>query len=98
MGKHGPQGSAARCSFCGKGRHRVQQLIAGPGVYICNNCVSLCNEVLDEDLGSRPGPGWRATTAHQRGGPITRLRCWLRGLLQARRVYPASSSSSTSLS
>jgi hypothetical protein len=98
MGKHGPHGSPARCSFCGEDQRRVKRLIAGPGVYICNNCVSLCNEVLDEDLGSRPGSGWRATTSQQRRGAISRLRCWLRELLQTRRVYPASSSSSTSLS
>jgi len=39
------------CSFCGKSRHEVAKLIAGPGVYICNECVGLCNDILAEELG-----------------------------------------------
>ncbi len=35
-----------RCSFCGKGEDNVRRLVAGPGVFICNQCVQLCNEVL----------------------------------------------------
>ncbi len=35
-----------RCSFCGKGKDKVRRLVAGPGVFICNQCVQLCNEVL----------------------------------------------------
>ncbi|GAV31607.1 ATP-dependent Clp protease ATP-binding subunit ClpX [Coriobacteriaceae bacterium EMTCatB1] len=38
-----------RCSFCGKPQHQVRKLIAGPGVYICDECVELCNEIVDED-------------------------------------------------
>lgn len=38
-----------RCSFCGKRRRDVQKVIAGPGVFICDQCVRLCNEVLTED-------------------------------------------------
>ncbi len=40
-----------RCSFCGRSQSEVRRLIAGPGVYICDSCVSLCNEILAEDLG-----------------------------------------------
>ena len=40
-----------QCSFCGKQQDRVKRLIAGPGVYICDECVGLCQEILDE------GPG-----------------------------------------
>jgi len=39
-----------RCSFCGKSQNQVKKLIAGPGVYICNECVDLCNEIIDEEL------------------------------------------------
>ena len=37
-----------KCSFCRKGQDRVQRLIAGPGVYICDECIELCNEILAE--------------------------------------------------
>ncbi len=39
-----------RCSFCGKSKSQVKKLIAGPGVYICNECVELCNEIIEEEL------------------------------------------------
>ena len=39
-----------KCSFCGKTQDQVKKLIAGPGVYICDECVDLCNEILDEEL------------------------------------------------
>ncbi|MDR0436424.1 MAG: ATP-dependent Clp protease ATP-binding subunit ClpX [Propionibacteriaceae bacterium] len=40
-----------KCSFCGKHQKQVRKLIAGPGVYICDECVDLCNEVIDEEVG-----------------------------------------------
>ena len=36
-----------KCSFCGKSQEQVRKLIAGPGVYICDECIDLCNEILD---------------------------------------------------
>jgi ATP-dependent Clp protease ATP-binding subunit ClpX len=42
--------SHLKCSFCGKSQEQVRKLIAGPGVYICDECVELCNEILDEEL------------------------------------------------
>jgi ATP-dependent Clp protease ATP-binding subunit ClpX len=42
------------CSFCGKSQPQVKKLIAGPGVYICDECIDLCNEIIDEDLTSPP--------------------------------------------
>ena len=41
------------CSFCGKSQRQVKKLIAGPGVYICDECIDLCNEIIDEELTSR---------------------------------------------
>ena len=38
-----------RCSFCGKGQKEVKKLIAGPGVYICDECIDLCNDIIDEE-------------------------------------------------
>src|ERR671926_280758 len=40
------------CSFCGKSQRQVKKLIAGPGVYICDECIDLCNEIIDEELAS----------------------------------------------
>src|SRR5579883_336652 len=47
-----------KCSFCGKSQDQVKKLIAGPGVFICDECVDLCNEILDEELfeGAAPQP------------------------------------------
>ena len=41
------------CSFCGKTQSQVKRLVAGPGVYICNECIELCQSVLDDDMGYR---------------------------------------------
>lgn len=41
-----------RCSFCGKPQDQVKRLVAGPGVYICNECIDLCSEIIDEELGT----------------------------------------------
>ena len=38
-----------RCSFCGKSQNEVQKLIAGPQVYICNECIDICNEIIADD-------------------------------------------------
>src|SRR5207302_1254001 len=42
------------CSFCGKSQRQVKKLIAGPGVYICDECIDLCNEIIDEELTAPP--------------------------------------------
>ena len=49
--------SHLKCSFCGKSQEQVRKLIAGPGVYICDECVELCNEILDEELLEAPPSG-----------------------------------------
>ena len=41
------------CSFCGKNQSEVKKLIAGPSVYICDECVSLCNDIIKEDLSEK---------------------------------------------
>ena len=54
----GKNDNRLKCSFCGKGQDQVKKLIAGPGVYICDECVGLCNEILDEEVisGGTPVP------------------------------------------
>jgi len=44
-----------KCSFCGKSQKQVKKLIAGPGVYICDECIDLCNEIIEEELSETPG-------------------------------------------
>jgi ATP-dependent Clp protease ATP-binding subunit ClpX len=46
----GDGGDLLKCSFCGKSQKQVKKLIAGPGVYICDECIDLCNEILEEEL------------------------------------------------
>ena len=54
MAKIGDSADAIKCNFCSKGQRQVRKLIAGTGVYICNECVDLCRDILDEELGERP--------------------------------------------
>ncbi len=64
MLKFGDEKGQLKCSFCGKAQEQVKKLIAGPGVYICDECIELCNEIIDEemseevnlDLGNNPKP------------------------------------------
>src|SRR6478736_6114578 len=50
MARIGESADLLKCSFCGKSQKQVQQLIAGPAVYICDECVELCNEIIEERL------------------------------------------------
>ncbi len=54
----GTDGKILYCSFCGKSQHEVRKLIAGPSVYICDECVELCNDIIREEL-EETGPGER---------------------------------------
>ena len=50
MAKFGDGGELVKCSFCGKSQKQVKKLIAGPGVYICDECIELCNDIIEEEL------------------------------------------------
>ncbi|NIH84757.1 ATP-dependent Clp protease ATP-binding subunit ClpX [Amycolatopsis granulosa] len=50
MARIGDGGDLLKCSFCGKSQKQVKKLIAGPGVYICDECIDLCNEIIEEEL------------------------------------------------
>ncbi|MDI6873212.1 ATP-dependent Clp protease ATP-binding subunit ClpX [Candidatus Solincola sp.] len=54
MAKFGEGGDLLKCSFCGKSQRQVKKLIAGPGVYICDECIDLCNEIIEEELAETP--------------------------------------------
>ncbi len=55
MARATESGEQLLCSFCGKSQRQVKKLIAGPGVYICDECIELCNEIIDEELSAQPG-------------------------------------------
>jgi len=55
MARIGESADLFKCSFCGKSQKQVQQLIAGPGVYICDECVELCNEIIEERMAESAG-------------------------------------------
>jgi hypothetical protein len=72
-----------QCSFCGKAQDQVRKLVAGPGVYICDGCIQLCNEVISTEPPRRPQDGspgqWVATTGLVcRNGPLG----WFRNLFR----------------
>ncbi|HET8999488.1 MAG TPA: ATP-dependent Clp protease ATP-binding subunit ClpX [bacterium] len=50
MFKFGDERDRLKCSFCGKTQEQVRKLVAGPGVYICDECIELCNEIIEEEL------------------------------------------------
>lgn len=71
--------SHLRCSFCGKSQEQVRKLIAGPGVYICDECVELCNEILEEEFSTsnktnnqlgEPSTARAAKPSYKTGFPI----------------------------
>ena len=45
-----------KCSFCGKYQDQVRRIVAGPGVFICDECVELCQEIIDEDFDTDESP------------------------------------------
>ena len=53
----GDGGKLLYCSFCGKSQHEVRKLIAGPSVFICDECVELCNDIIREELDERTDRG-----------------------------------------
>jgi len=57
MAKFGDTAELVKCSFCAKSQKLVKKLIAGPGVYICDECIDLCNEIIDEEFTQTPTVG-----------------------------------------
>jgi ATP-dependent Clp protease ATP-binding subunit ClpX len=58
MARLGDGSDLLKCSFCGKSQKQVKKLIAGPGVYICDECIDLCNEIIEEERGESANLGW----------------------------------------
>jgi len=67
---------AQRCNFCGKSKDQVRKLVAGPGVFICDQCIELCQEIINTEGPPTPEPGRRMTARRSsRSG-------WFRNLFQ----------------
>jgi ATP-dependent Clp protease ATP-binding subunit ClpX len=58
LARIGDGGDLLKCSFCGKSQKQVKKLIAGPGVYICDECIDLCNEIIEEELAESAELSW----------------------------------------
>ena len=67
QGKSGDGDRLLYCSFCGKSQHEVRKLIAGPSVFICDECVELCNDIIREEIqdSSVTGDGSSLPTPHE---------------------------------
>jgi len=57
QGRGGDGDRLLYCSFCGKSQHEVRKLIAGPSVFVCDECVELCNDIIREEIQEKSGPG-----------------------------------------
>jgi len=68
-----------RCNFCGKTKDQVRKLVAGPGVFICDQCIELCHEVIHTEGPPTPGPS--SVRSQIKRGP--NLTGWIRNLFQA---------------
>ena len=55
--KKGSSEKLLYCSFCGKSQHEVKKLIAGPSVFICDECIDLCNDIIRDETTSDAGSG-----------------------------------------
>ena len=66
---------ALSCSFCNKSQFDIIKLVAGPGVYICNECVALCNQIIAEELDRRDGRTAQAVPSTESHDPPT-IKAW----------------------
>ena len=69
-----PSLEALTCSFCNKNQFEIAKLVAGPGVYICNECVDLCNEIIDQEY-ARTARGESKTRSQKASDPPT-IKAW----------------------
>jgi hypothetical protein len=79
-GEPAPQKTTLYCSFCGKSQHDVRCLVAGPAVFICDECVALCDDIVEDEkiqsllrTDEESGQGYPATTEHLRAKPTAQL-------------------------
>ena len=80
MARIGDGGDLLKCSFCGKSQKQVKKLIAGPGVYICDECIDLCNEIIEEELAEPTELKWDSLPKPRE---ILRMRSAMENILAA---------------
>ena len=88
----GDDGKLLYCSFCGKSQHEVRKLIAGPSVFICDECVELCNDIIREEM--QEGPRNRAAACQN---PKRSMQCSINTLSGRQRAKSPLGSSLQSL-
>ena len=86
------------CSFCGKSQRQVKKLIAGPGVYICDECIDLCNEIIDEELAAPPTFELEASRSRARSTTCSTSTSSARRAPSARSRSPSTTTTSASRS
>ena len=91
----GDGGDLLKCSFCGKSQKQVKKLIAGPGVYICDECIDLCNEIIEEELSESSELKWDELPKPRRDLRVPRLVRHRPGR-RPRRRSPSPSTTTTS--
>ena len=64
--RKGTDGKILYCSFCGKSQHEVRKLIAGPSVFVCDECVELCNDIIREEVEEQSAPTRRICQPHMK--------------------------------
>ena len=84
------------CSFCGKSQRQVKKLIAGPGVYICDECIDLCNEIIDEELSAPPASTSRTCPSRARSTRSSTSTSSARTHPSARCRWPSTTTTSAS--
>jgi ATP-dependent protease Clp ATPase subunit len=72
------RGDILKCSFCGKTQKQVVKLIAGPGVYICDQCIDLCNQIIVDELAEGDFDAEIGAAAREARDALTRLRALAR--------------------
>src|ERR1035438_7763180 len=96
VARMGDGGDLLKCSFCGKSQKQVKKLIAGPGVYICDECIDLCNEIIEEELAEPPELKWDSLPKPREIYEF--LDSYVIGQDKAKRACPSRSTTTTSAS